>query len=75
MMVRTEPSGWVKLLLTSVSSATSLPLGTPEATSIFTLPTFSRRAARSPRRFCNRVMRLWLRVRRASTPLRIQISS
>ena len=60
---------------TPSSSATILPLGAPEAKSIFTLPSVSRRAARLERISSNRPIRLWLRVRRASTPLRIQISS
>ncbi|MCY1371030.1 hypothetical protein D9M69_581570 [compost metagenome] len=64
-----------KDLEASVSSATILPLDWPEATSMLTLPCTSRRAARLARSSCSRVMRLWLRVRRASTPLRIQISS
>ena len=59
----------------SVSSATIFPLDWPEATSIFTLPCTSRRAVRLSRNASSRLMRLWLRVRRASTPLRIQISS
>ena len=46
-----------------------------DATSRLTLPSASRRAARLARSSSRRAMRLWLRVRRASTPLRIQTSS
>ena len=63
-----------KALLTLVSSATILPLGRPEATSSLTLPSASRRAARGAQRF-SRGCGPAPRVRRASTPLRIQTSS
>ena len=60
---------------TCVSSATNLPLNPPLATSILTLPCAVRRAACSARSLPRRSMRAWARVRRASTPLRIQTSS
>ena len=60
---------------TPTSSATSLPERPPAATASFTLPSFSRRAARVLRKDSSRRTRPSLRVRRASMPLRIQISS
>ena len=62
-------------LLTLRNSATSLPERSPESTVSFTLPMRSRRASRSSRNCSSRFTRPSLRVRRASTPLRIQTSS
>ena len=64
-----------KVLLTCTISDTSLPLLSPLLTSMFTLPTTSRRASRVARSSCSRLMRAVARVRRASTPLRIHTSS
>ena len=65
----------VEALLTLRNSATSLPERSPESTVSFTLPSRSRRASRSRRSCSRRLTRPSLRVRRASTPLRIQTSS
>ena len=56
-------------------SATILPLRSPADTANFTWPMASRRCARLARSFSRRAIRPTLRVRRASTPLRIQTSS
>src|SRR5690348_18037989 len=53
----------------------SLPVGWPDARSMLTRPSASRRAVRRARSCSSRPMRLCDRVRRASTPLRTQISS
>ena len=62
-------------LLTLRSSATSLPERSPASTLSRTLPSRSRRASRWRRSCSSRCTRPSLRVRRASTPLRIQTSS
>ena len=64
-----------KLLQTFSSSATSLPERSPVSTVSLIGPRRSRRAARSSRSRSSRFTRPSLRVRRASTPLRIQTSS
>ena len=57
------------------SSATILPERSPESIAKLTLPWRSRRAWRSTRRALRRLTRPSLRVRLASTPLRIHTSS
>ena len=64
-----------KLLPTFSNSATSLPERSPVSTVSLIEPMRSRRAARSSRRCSSRLTRPSLRVRRASTPLRIHTSS
>ena len=75
LMILPSASKVLNDLLTFSSSATILPLLWAEATSILTLPTTSRRAARLSRSSPKRLMRAVARVRRASTPLRIHTSS
>ena len=64
-----------KVLVTSLNSATSRPELWPASIARLMLPSRSRRSARSTRSCSSRLTRPSLRVRRASTPLRIQTSS